>query len=596
MVWDVWNLLRRSSRGFAALAVVIGMQAAAQTAEASGAGVARGLIVQLKHAPVHERIAAAGAGDADGAGRAADGAMPEQIKRVLDDSGLAARRIRPVGRAAHLLDFGRPLRPAEAAALAAKLRARPDVAWVVPNERERLLAVPSDPMFPASASSAGQWWMFPNGGTNANALNARLRGVPGLQSAWNTEQGQPGAIVAVLDTGVTSHPDLAASLLPGYDFVFDLSVANDGNGRDADPSDPGDWVSQKDKDDGDTFDNCDIADSSWHGTDIAGIIAAVTNNNEGVAGVNWNGRILPVRVAGKCGADVADIVDGMRWAAGLRVSGVPDNPNPARIINISFGGSAACNAAYQSAIDDVAAAGAVVVAAAGNERTGPTRPASCNGVIGVAALNRDGFKSTYSNFGPTLTIATVGGDPGHLGRWGGLLGDEGILTLDNSGFQSPGSPTYSRLYGSSFAAPITAGVISLMLSANPSLTAAQIVNGLRVTARPHVTSPKIGQCSSSNPGRCLCTTATCGAGILDAEQAVLYALGPASYVAPVRSADLIDNAEVDAAVALGQDVGAAPTGGETTKGGGGALGVGWLLMLAAAVAGLVKATRRSAGG
>lgn len=590
MVWDVPKLLRMLSRGVPALAAAVCLQAAAQQAAVPpGAGVARGLIVQLKDASAHPRTAAAAT--EGGASARLPAAVPERLQRLLDDAGFVARRSRPVGRAAHLVDFGRPLGPAEAAAMAAKLRARPDVAWVVPNERERLLATPTDPMFPASVSSPGQWWMFPNGGTSANALDARLRGVPGLQTAWNAEQGKPGAVVAVLDTGVTWHPDLAANLLPGYDFVSDVSVANDGNGRDTDPSDPGDWVSQQDKNGGGVFDSCEIADSSWHGTDIAGIIAAVTNNPEGVAGVNWNGRVLPVRVAGKCGADVADIVDGMRWAAGLPVSGVPDNTNPARIVNISFGGSAACNAAYQSAVDDLAAVGAVVVAAAGNERTGPTRPASCTGVIGVAALNRDGFKATYSNFGPALTVATVGGDPSHLGRWGSLLGDDGILTLDNAGFQSPGSPTYSRVSGSSFAAPIASGVVSLMLSANPSLTAAQIIQGLRVTARPHVTSSKIAQCSSSNPGRCICTTATCGAGILDAEQAVFYALSPTTYVAPVRTAQVIDSAEVDAAVALGQDVGTAPAAEEPSKGGG-ALGAGWLLMLAAAVAALARPARQ----
>src|SRR5205085_8573691 len=140
------------------------------------------------------------------------------------------------------------------------------------------------------------------------------------------------------------------------------------------------------------FSGCTVQNSSWHGTIIAGIVAAVTNNSSGVAAINRNGRVLPVRVGGKCGADVADIVDGMRWAAGLSVPGTPPNPNPARIISVSFGGDAACNAAYQSAIDEILGEkGAVVVAAAGNERHAPTRPANCSGVVSVAALNRDGF-------------------------------------------------------------------------------------------------------------------------------------------------------------------------------------------------------------
>jgi serine protease len=397
----------------------------------------------------------------------------------------------------------------------------------------------------------------PVSGSNNNAIGARLRGVPGVQSAWAINHGN-AVPIAVLDTGITSHPDLAGHVLPGYDMVSDVEDANDGDGRDPDASDPGDWVSQADKTSNPgKFGSCDVANSSWHGTDIAGILAAVTNNGTGGAAINWNGRVVPVRVAGKCGAEVADLIDGMRWAAGLAVASgsgfLPLNPNPVRVVSISFGSSAACGAAYQAAVDELAANGVVVVAAAGNDHAGVTRPASCAGAIGVAALNRDGFKATYSNFGPQLTVSTVGGDWQGDGAWGALLADDGVLTLDNDGVQAPRNPIYSRLFGTSFAAPIAAGTIGLMLSVNPNLTVAQIINGLKLSARPHVTSPKIGTCSDANPGRCICTTQTCGAGILDAEQAVLYAQNPSGYVAPVRQPAVIDNAEVDAAVALGKD-------------------------------------------
>jgi len=534
---------------------------------------AHGLIVQLKDAPPHDTALAT--------------LEDERLRRVLGAAGVAAAHSRPLGRAAHRLDFGRVLGSDEAAALAAQLRSHPEVEWVVANERERRLVTPSDTLFPATPTTTGQWWLFGVSGSNANALTDRLRGVPGFQSAWGTTTGNAAAIVAVLDTGITAHPDLDAHVLPGYDFVSTVEFANDGNGRDADPSDPGDWVTQADKNNNPTlFGSCDVANSSWHGTDIAGIVAAVTDNAFGVAGINWNGRVLPVRVAGKCGAEVADIVDGMYWAAGLPVSGVPINPNPARVVNISFGGDAACNAAYQTAINDLAAQGVVVVAAAGNEHGSVARPANCSGVVAVAALNRDGFKATYSNFGAQITLATVGGDYRGDGAWGSLLGDDGLLILDNGGTTSPGSPTYSRVFGSSFSAPIVAGAVSLMLSANPNLSVTQIVSGLRISARPHVTSPKIGACSAQNPGRCICSTATCGAGILDATQAVLYALNPSSYVAPAQSPAVIDNADVDAAVALGNDLPPNATtsgGGSTGGGGGGALDLSWLLALAIAV-------------
>jgi serine protease len=541
----------------------------------AGDGSANGLIVQWKDAPP-----------------TADPAHREKVLRVLRTAGLDILSLRPVGSAALLLDFGRRLAADESTRLADTLRARPDIDWVVPNERERLLQV-DDPLFAATATSSGQWWLYPVAGSDDNAPADRLRGVPGIQTAWLAEPGAAAAVVAVLDTGITPHPDLDGHVLPGRDFVSDLHVANDGNGRDDDPSDPGDWVTASEHDSDPAYRDCAEQASTWHGTVVAGIIAAVADNGRGVAGVNRDGRVVPVRVAGKCGADIADIVDGMRWAAGLPVAGAPPNPHPARILNLSLGGNGACNAAYQSAIDELARVkGAVVVAAAGNERGAPTRPANCGGVVAVAALNRDGFKATYSNFGPQLTVATVGGDPAFDGRWGPLLGDDGLLTVDNAGTRGPGDATYNRVYGTSFAAPIAAGVASLMLSANPALTAADIVLGLRITARPHVTSTKILPCSSLNVGRCICTTQTCGAGILDAAQAMRYAVDPKAYVAPAWPVVSLESGEVDIAAGIGRDVLDIETpqdsGGDGGSGGGVA-GFPGLLALAAAWAALRRA-------
>ena len=563
-----------------------------------------GLIVKLRDAPAQR--------DALVLGLAPQAALPfetpqarlqaqnavraERLRRVLAVAGLAQARLRPVGRAAQLLDFGHPLAAVDAQRMAEQLRQRPEVEWVVTNDREQRQQVPNDPYFAATASSTGQWWLRAAGGSSANALADRLRGVPGLQSAWALGgNGNGNAVVAVLYTGITAHPELGAQVLPGYDFVSDLAIANDGDGRDADPSDPGDGVSQADKDANPAlFGGCDVQRSTWHGTVIAGIVGAGTDNGMGVAGINWGARVLPVRVAGKCGAEVADIVDAMRWAAGLEVQGVPLNRHPARIVNISFGGSAACNEAYQEAIDDLAAVGTVVVAAAGNGHGNVKRPAGCARVIGVAALNRDGFKAHYSNFGPAVVVATVGGDPAFEGVWGALLGDDGLLTLDNLGLQAPQSASYGHHFGTSFAAPVVAGVLSLMLSTNPALSVAQLIDGVRRSARPHVVSSMMGACSAQNPGRCTCTTNTCGAGILDAPQALRYALDPAAYVAPNRLAEIVDSSDLLAATALGADlppnddstaaVDAGGTGGG--GGGGGALGLAWLALLAVGVAAL----------
>jgi serine protease len=301
-----------------------------------------------------------------------------------------------------------------------------------------------------------------------------------------------------------------------------------------------------------------------------------------VAAVGWDARVVPVRVAGKCGAEVADIVDGMRWAAGLWVhdgarSWLPRNPNPVRVINLSFGGHKLCSRAYQNAIDELRALGVLVVAAAGNGQGAVTRPANCRGVVAVAALNRDGFKARYSNFGPEVTLATVGGDSA-----GPPLGDGGLLSVYNTGVTGQGDAVYARSFGTSFATPIVAGTAGLMLALNPQLTVDQLIDGLRRSARPHVRSPWLAACSSDNSASCLCTAATCGAGMLDAEQALFYARDPAAYVPPARGAEVLDNAEL-AAADLTPQASPRPTLEAEADTGGGALGVGWLLWLACAL-------------
>jgi serine protease len=580
--------MTRTKQPLSTFAPAVGVLAAALCAlplqaqtEAPAEPPARGLIVRLKQPVAHDSVRSR---DAD----------PESARwrRVLGEAGLSGSsgrrepRMQPVGRDQQLLEFEAPLSRSEASALRDKLMARPDVDWVEPNLRERRLqAAPSDPLF------AQQWWLQPVSGSNAHALAARLRGVAGFQTAWLRADPAP-VVVAVLDTGITSHPDLVGRVLPGYDFVSDLEYANDGNGRDADASDPGDWVSSADKQrNPQAYSGCNIEDSSWHGTIIAGMVVANANNGMGGVGIHGGASILPVRVAGKCGAEVLDIVEGMRWAAGLPVAGAPLNPNPARIINISFGGSAACGQAYQTVVDELHAKGVVVVAAAGNDWTSqPSRPASCNGVVGVAGLNRDGFKTNYSSFGGQLSatgIATVAGDDlgdndVRSGAWRTRLSDSGLVSLINTGTTTPSAGGYAHLYGTSFAAPQVAGTIGHMLSLNPSLSYEQIVRGLRLSARPHVTSPKIGECSDANPGRCICTTATCGAGILDAEQAMVYASMPDSYVAPRRTPAVIDNADVDAALALASQDRPPNLVSSTADSGGGAMGGFWLLALATA--------------
>ena len=206
-----------------------------------GEAPARGLIVRLRQAPAHDdmnpRTANPRVRELAGARASAESV---RWQRVLGESGLAGSsgrrepRMRPVGRDQQLLDFERPLSRHESATLREKLLQRPEVEWVEPNVRERRLQVP-----PTDPLSDQQWWLQPVSGSNANAIDARLRGVAGFQPAWLRANPAP-VVVAVLDTGITSHPDLLGHVLPGYDFVSELVYANDGNGRDDDPSDPGD--------------------------------------------------------------------------------------------------------------------------------------------------------------------------------------------------------------------------------------------------------------------------------------------------------------------------------------------------------------------
>jgi serine protease len=245
-----------------------------------------------------------------------------------------------------------------------------------------------------------------------------------------------------------------------------------------------------------------VTNSSWHGTHVAGTIGAASNNGVGVTGINWVSKILPVRVLGKCGGYTSDIIDGMRWAAGLSVTGVPANSHPARAINISLGGSGACSAEQQTAINEIVAAGTVVVVAAGNSNTDASNfnPANCNNVITVAATNRSGYRSYYTNYGSVVEISAPGGDTSSSDS-------NGVLSTLNTGTQGPVADTYAYYQGTSMATPHVTGVASLVLSVKPSLTPAQVLQVLQSTARAF-------------PVGSTCNTSICGAGIVDAAAAV----------------------------------------------------------------------------
>lgn len=422
--------------------------------------------------------------------------------------------------------------------LARALAAQTDVEYAVPDERRQVLVAPNDPLYGpgvgGNGPAAGQWYLRAPTGDAVSSID--------VEPAWDVTTGSPAVVVADLDTGVRfDHPDLAANLLPGYDMVSDANHANDGDSRDDDASDPGDWLTQAEiSARGGPFFQCASSahDSTWHGTQTSGLIAAVTNNGIGMASVGRNVRVLPVRVLGKCGGFDSDILAGMRWAVGLSVPGAPLNPTPARVLNMSFGSDGTCSAAYQQVIAQVAATGAILVGAAGNQvGHAVSVPGNCPGVIAVGAIRHIGTKVGFSNVGPEIAISAPGGNCVNTTPGSACLYP--ILTTSNTGITTPEDSTYSDSFkisvGTSFSTPLVAGTISLMLSANGSLAGQQIRSILQATARPFPTTGAdtsqgpVGQCTppqtniSGTPvdqAECYCTTNTCGAGMLDAGAAV----------------------------------------------------------------------------
>ncbi|WHT21309.1 S8 family serine peptidase [Crossiella sp. CA-258035] len=405
--------------------------------------------------------------------------------------GKDLRLHRRMSTGAAVVDLGGKTTKAEAARTIEEFRADPKVAYVEPDLMMQPLAAPNDTEYHR------QWDLFEaNAGMN----------VPG---AWDSATGT-GVTVAVIDTGYVAHSDLAGNIVSGYDFVADAARARDGNGRDSNPADEGDWVKRGEcgTDASGQPVPAKDTDSSWHGTHVAGTIAASTGNSKGIAGIAYNAKIQPIRVLAKCGGATSDIADAINWASGGSVTGVPANQNPAKVINMSLGGKSSCSSTYQNAINAAVSRGTTVVVAAGNsndEVSGYT-PASCNNVISVAASSREGNRTWYSNYGAKIDVAAPGGETRRANDTPGTITtpENGIWATLNNGASTPGAENYEPYQGTSMAAPHIAGLAALMVGKDKALTPASVEQLIKDNAR-------------ALPGTC---TGGCGAGLADATKTV----------------------------------------------------------------------------
>ena len=398
--------------------------------------------------------------------------------------------------------------------LVQQLSSLSEVEFAEPDHRRKINALPNDPLF------SSQWYLQ---NTEASASN--------FTNAWNLGTGSHGTVVAVLDTGMTDHPDLQNKLVPGYNFISDPVLAMNTVGRTSNPADPGDYIDASVRNDPAFVKLCGAADlatdtsSSWHGTKVASLIAAQTQNAIGMAGAGWGLRILPIRVLGKCGGYDSDIQAAMLWAAGIAVPGVPLNPYPASVINLSLGSTGTCSQSYASVLSQLSSK-VVVVAAAGNESGPVDTPANCTGILGVAGLRQQGDKVGYSSYGKEVGLSAPAGNCVNTGANQACLFPMNAAT--NAGAKGPTSPTYTDGFnysvGTSFSSPLVAAAAGLMMDLNPALSPSETVARLKVSVKPFVQVTGRDVCSASNSNNpCNCNSSICGSGMLDAAAAMRLA-------------------------------------------------------------------------
>lgn len=425
----------------------------------------------------------------------ADGALaPRARERVSSLSAAVGHEVvylRAMSGGADVVRLPRAMPLEQVQAMAEAMARLPGVEYAEPDARVFPMEVLNDPLF------GQQWHLQP------------VRTTPPLNygidapAAWSITTGE-AVVVAIVDTGILfAHEDLEGKVLEaGYDFISadpdgEYFTANDGDGRDPDPSDPGDWVTEEEAEERE----CRVSHSSWHGTHMAGIVAASTSNGKGIAGVSWGAMILPIRALGKCDGYSSDVIDAMRWAAGLPVAGVPNNHDAAKIINMSLGANQSCTGAWLDAVNAVHEKGSLIVAAAGNGGVSMSSsrnhvvPGVCPGVLTVAATNKAGDRASFSNYGPQI-------DLGAPGIW--------VLSTSDQGTTSPLDDShYENKSGTSVSAPQVAGVAALLLSYDDSLDRQDLIYLLTSNVTPY---PEDSLCAAGGG---------CGSGVLNAGLALM---------------------------------------------------------------------------
>lgn len=418
----------------------------------------------------------------------------------LKAGALGMARVKQLGNGAVAYSLGKTMTAAQAHAIAIAVGADPSVQSAEVDAPVMPMAtyLPNDP------NAVNEWGMQSN-----TVGGARLF------EAW-TLTNAPRVTVAVVDTGALSHADLDANAVNGYDMVADPTIAGDGDGHDADPSDPGDYCTSSN------------SNSSWHGLSVASIIGAIADNAKGIAGgAAYQATVLQIRAMGRCGGYLSDIADGVMWAAGGTIAGAPANSMPARVINVSAGAAAGfgCTSYMQDAVTYAVDHNAVVVAATGNDGTsGIDSPGNCAGVISVGAHSASGDLTGYSNYDASMSLTAPAG--GNCKSQTTTCNGAPVAALGNNGTQSPGANSdFVYFAGTSAATPHVASAAALLVATRPDLTPAQVRSILMSTARPHA---KDSFCAL-NPGQC-------GAGMLDAT-AALQSVSPPSVVitAPTKS-------------------------------------------------------------